>query len=301
MWQTRRYACPADQPDSMAALPPTEARIVCRGKRRRMKHFRAVCIAFGVMLTTSLLLGRVHPFGNASLYITKASQAPLMEHSSVPPEVRAILVAKCEDCHSMQTEAPLYGRFAPVSWLLERDILNGRKKVNLSLWNTYSADQQEIIKAKIVQETKSGEMPLPQYRMIHWNTRITDADVRTFIQWTHQMSALPNDSASQVSEPGDPARGKEVFEKRCTGCHSLQDNREGPKLQGVYGRTSGTAPGFTYSPALIKAAVVWDEPSLEKWLTDTDAFVSGNNMDFQVPKPQERRDVVSFLKQQSGK
>jgi len=46
---------------------------------------------------------------------------------------------------------------------------------------------------------------------------------------------------------------------------------------------------------------VWDEVSLEQWLADTDAFVPGNNMDFRVPKPQERRDVASFLKQQSGK
>ena len=115
------------------------------------------------------------------------------------------------------------------------------------------------------------------------------------------MAAAQTGSAAPASEPGDPARGKEVFEKRCTGCHSLEENREGPKLQGVYGRTSGTAPGFTYSEAIIKAAVVWDESSLEQWLTDTDALVPGNNMDFHVPKPQERRDVVSFLKQQSGK
>jgi cytochrome c len=266
-----------------------------------MRHFRTVFIACVMMLVTSLLLGRVHPFGNADLYATKAVQAPIMEHSSVPPEVRATLVAKCADCHSMQTQAPLYGRFAPVSWLMERDILNGRKEVNLSLWDSYSADQQETIKAKIVQETKSREMPLPQYRMIHWDARISDADVQAFSHWTHPVTAAQSGSAAPASEPGDPARGKEVFEKRCTGCHSLEENREGPKLRGVYGRTSGTAPGFTYSEAIIKAAVVWDESLLERWLTDTDALIPGNNMDFHVPKAQERRDVVSFLKQQSGK
>jgi cytochrome c len=184
---------------------------------------------------------------------------------------------------------------------MERDILNGRKEVNLSLWDSYSADQQETIKAKIVQETKSREMPLPQYRMIHWDARISDADVQAFSHWTHPVTAAQSGSAAPASEPGDPARGKEVFEKRCTGCHSLEENREGPKLRGVYGRTSGTAPGFTYSEAIIKRGVVWDESTLERWLTDTDALIPGNNMDFHVPKPQERRDVVSFLKQQSGK
>jgi cytochrome c len=265
------------------------------------KAFRTIFIGIGMTLITSLLLGRTHPFGNAALYSPKALQAPIMQHSTVPPEVRATLVAKCADCHSMQSRTPLYGRFAPVSWLLERDILNGRKVVNLSRWDSYSADQQEMIKAKIVQETKSREMPLPQYRMIHWDARVTDADVRVFSQWAHQKPILQAAAGSPATEPGDPARGKEVFEKRCTGCHSLEENREGPKLRGVYGRTSGTAPGYKYSPALIKAAVVWDESSLVKWLIDTDAFVPGNNMDFQVPKPQERRDLASFLKRQSAK
>jgi len=101
--------------------------------------------------------------------------------------------------------------------------------------------------------------------------------------------------------PGDPAKGKQVFEKRCTGCHALEQNREGPRLQGVFGRTSGEVPGFPYSLALIKAHIVWNESSLEQWLTDPDALVPGNNMEFHVPNAQERSDLVSFLHQNSGK
>ena len=81
-------------------------------------------------------------------------ETPILNHSQVPPEVRAILVAKCADCHSTQARAPLYGRFAPASWLMERDIVEARKAMNLSLWDTYSADQQQTLAAKIVQETK---------------------------------------------------------------------------------------------------------------------------------------------------
>ena len=121
---------------------------------RASRRVRAASIASAMILVTSLLLGRVHPFGDPALFAAKRAPVPIMEHSAVPPGVRATLVAKCADCHSMQTEAPIYGRFAPVSWLMERDILNGRKEINLSLWDNYSADQQQIIKAKIVQETK---------------------------------------------------------------------------------------------------------------------------------------------------
>jgi cytochrome c len=223
-----------------------------------------------------------------------------MQHSSVPPEVRAALAAKCADCHSSQTRAPLYGWFAPVSWLMERDIVEGRKAMNLSFWDSYSVDRQQALMAKIVAETKAHQMPSLQYRMIHWNAHVTDADVLAFTQWTRGTPTFAMGSMEQASGNGDAARGREVFEKRCTGCHALEKNREGPRLQRVFGRTAGSAPGFTYSPALIKARVVWDEPSLEQWLTDPDAFIPGNNMEFHVPKPQDRRDLIEFLRQGAG-
>ncbi len=90
--------------------------------------------------------------------------------------------------------------------------------------------------------------------------------------------------------------GKQLFEKRCTGCHSLDRNKEGPSLGGVYGRQAGTAPGFNYSEALKSAHFVWDEPRLEKWLTDTDSLVEDNNMDFHVPKADERAEIIRYLK-----
>ena len=94
----------------------------------------------------------------------------------------------------------------------------------------------------------------------------------------------------------DAEKGKAVFEKRCTGCHALANNREGPRLQGVYGRPSGTVPGFAYSEALKNAHIVWDEKSLEKWLTDPDRLVPGNNMGFSVSNPVERHDLIEFLR-----
>jgi cytochrome c len=149
---------------------------------------------------------------------------------------------------------------------MERDILKGRKAMNLSLWDSYSAEQQESFKAKIVQETKAGEMPLLQYRMIHWNARISDRDMQNLTRWARGKPGV--DASEQLVHKGDPVRGKETFEKRCTGCHAMASDREGPRLQGVFRRTSGTVEGFAYSAALTNAHIVWNESSLEKWLTD---------------------------------
>jgi len=91
-------------------------------------------------------------------------------------------------------------------------------------------------------------------------------------------------------------QGKQLFEKRCTGCHSLDNNKEGPHLRGVYGRQAGTAPSFNYSPALKSAHFVWDDQRLEKWLTDTQSVVEDNNMDFHVAKAEERAAIIQYLK-----
>ena len=100
---------------------------------------------------------------------------------------------------------------------------------------------------------------------------------------------------------GDPQRGKELFEKRCGGCHSLDKDKEGPRLGNVFGRKAGTIATFKYSDSLKSAQVVWNAASLDKWLIDTDSVVQDNDMDFHVPKADERADIIQFLRVSSGK
>ena len=99
----------------------------------------------------------------------------------------------------------------------------------------------------------------------------------------------------------DPSKGKDLFERRCGGCHSLDRDKEGPRLRDVYGRVSGAAPLFKYSDALKKARITWDSETLDKWLTDTDKLVPDNDMTFRVVKADERSDIIAYLKQLSGK
>jgi cytochrome c len=263
---------------------------------RRARTIFAGCV---LAVVASLLLARTHPFGNVGLYGSQVSQRPMMEHSSVPPEVLATLVGKCSDCHSMQTRAPFYGRFAPVSWLMERDIAEGRKKMDLSQWETLPEDRRQTLMAKMVQEIKARDMPPLQYRMIHWDARITDDDVRNFSQWA-RSSGSGEESTVQVKSEGDANQGRNVFERRCVGCHSLDRDGEGPRLRGVYGRSSGSAPGFGYSSALKQAHIAWNDRTLEQWLADPDTLVPDNNMEFRVAKAQERQDLIAYLKQLSG-
>ena len=74
--------------------------------------------------------------------------------------------------------------------------------------------------------------------------------------------------------------GKQLFDKRCSGCHALDRNKEGPRLGSVYGRKAGTVDSFQYSEVLSKSSIIWNDESLDHWLADPDQFAPGNNMTF---------------------
>ena len=97
------------------------------------------------------------------------------------------------------------------------------------------------------------------------------------------------------------ASEKELFDKRCGGCHALDRDKEGPQLHGVFGRKAGSVTSFQYSDALKKSEIVWTEETLDRWLTDTDKLVPNNDMTFHVEKAEERRAIIAYLKHDSGK
>jgi cytochrome c len=94
----------------------------------------------------------------------------------------------------------------------------------------------------------------------------------------------------------DAGAGKDVFAKRCTGCHAPDSEKEGPRLRGVLGRKAGTVPGFQYSDALRNSGIVWNESLLDKWLENPQALVKDNNMEFHVANAGEREALIAYLK-----
>ena len=101
---------------------------------------------------------------------------------------------------------------------------------------------------------------------------------------------------SQTANPAAPSNPKELFGKRCGGCHALDRDKEGPRLGGVYGRPAGSIDSFTYSDALKKAGITWNADTLEKWLTDPEKFLPGSTMPMRVINADERAVLIDYLK-----
>ena len=104
----------------------------------------------------------------------------------------------------------------------------------------------------------------------------------------------------QLAEAGaaNIARGKQLFRK-CVSCHSLESdgpNKVGPRLYGLFGRVSGEISDYKYSPALKSARIIWDESSLDIYLSNTTEMVPGTKMYAFMAREQDRTDLIAYLK-----
>ena len=108
-------------------------------------------------------------------------------------------------------------------------------------------------------------------------------------------------AAAAQAVAADAMHGQELYESRCGGCHSLDANRVGPAHRGVYGRKAGVVPDFNYSTAVRKSAVVWEVKTLDAWLTNPQALIPGQRMNFRIAAAEDRADIIAYLRKESGK
>jgi len=111
-------------------------------------------------------------------------------------------------------------------------------------------------------------------------------------------ASLAASAAAAAGPSGDPDRGEQLYQA-CTDCHSLDKNDVGPRHRGIYGRKAGSLPDYPYSDALKSSNIVWNEETLDKWLTDPQTFVPGVKMFFHLDNAQDRADVIAYLKERA--
>lgn len=102
-----------------------------------------------------------------------------------------------------------------------------------------------------------------------------------------------------VHAAGDAEKGRLQYMARCVACHSIDVSLAGPAHRGVFGAKAGSVPGFDYSPALRKSRVIWNEKTLDKWLTNPERFIPGQKMGYSVSDARNREDLIAYLKTQT--
>ncbi|MBK6628894.1 MAG: heme-binding domain-containing protein [Flavobacteriales bacterium] len=104
----------------------------------------------------------------------------MLAMTNAPPDIRDLVTGACYDCHSYTTDHPWYAYVAPLSFIVQDHINEGREHLNFSLWDTYATDKHAGEAGKVLQD---GEMPPGYYRLMHGHGRMSDADKQKLVAW----------------------------------------------------------------------------------------------------------------------
>ena len=117
----------------------------------------------GLMLVLAFVAIQFVPYGRDHV-----NPPVVREPTWDSPETRALAKQACFDCHSNETAWPAYSRVAPVSWLIQRDVVEGRAVLNFSEWQRPQEEAKEA-----AEEVLEGEMPLALYKLTHAHARLS--------------------------------------------------------------------------------------------------------------------------------
>jgi hypothetical protein len=124
------------------------------------------------------------------------SNPPVEEDIPTTTEVKAVLRRACYDCHSNETVWPWYAYVAPASWLVARDVHEGREHLNFSTWKSYDAQKQVKLMHESWEEVEEGDMPLWFYTPMHRDARMSKDDHVLLQNWaldSQLQNEPPND------------------------------------------------------------------------------------------------------------
>lgn len=138
------------------------------------------------------LLIQLVPYGRAH------DNPPVTKAAALPPAARSVMASSCGDCHSNLTTWPAYSNVAPVSWLVQKDVDEGRQKLNFSEWDHPQPGLDEVI-----EKITSGEMPPTKYTILHPGAKLSAAEKATLVSGMRRLYAADPPPAGRADGGGE--------------------------------------------------------------------------------------------------
>ena len=155
--------------------------------RRNRAYFRLGFTGFAVLLCVAIALTTP---ASGGLKTQKPGKQTLLEGSSVPPPVRAILERACQDCHSGNTSWPWYSHIPPISRRIHKDVDKGRAFMDLSKWNSYTEGQRRGFRVAIGAAIEGQLMPPAKYVWMHRKARLSNDELSVVKAWAFGKPVL---------------------------------------------------------------------------------------------------------------
>ncbi|HWK05283.1 MAG TPA: cytochrome P460 family protein [Puia sp.] len=200
---------------------------------------------------------------------------PVTADLAAPPEVKQILERACYNCHSNKTNLTWFDQVVPAYWLVRADILEARKALNFSEWDSLSKDQQKGKLFEALNKIQFKEMPLPQYRFLHSGANITEPEIAVLRNYLDTLAPV-NTADPKRDKAGNDQYAMWTQEGGAAGTHAGGDGA-GQTLGGDADghAVSGSGKGsLMVKPALNGIAYI---PEYKDWevISTTDRFDNG--------------------------
>ena len=160
-----------------------------------MSNFPGIFLSLKIMkkliiISVALLFAAfvVIQFFQPEKNISENAESLLINTENMPPEVKDAFKNACLDCHSNNTKYLWYHNIAPVSWMVNKHVTDGKKELNLSEWKTLDDYDRIKVLEDIRQEIERGTMPLKPYVLMHPEAKLDEKTKKAMIAWIDKKS-----------------------------------------------------------------------------------------------------------------
>lgn len=112
----------------------------------------------------------------------------IFEQEKIQEEIKTVLESACLDCHSNQTNYLWYHKISPVSLMVNKHVVKGKKELNFSEWGQMDVFDKIGALEEICEEVEDGKMPIKAYVKMHKKADLSKEQIAALCAWTEKLS-----------------------------------------------------------------------------------------------------------------